>query len=42
MSKPTFYIILKTMRSEIEKEDTNFRKTILVEENINNISFLYL
>jgi len=32
MSEPTFWIILEAIRSEIEKEDTNFQKAIHVEE----------
>ncbi|KAF0753155.1 protein ALP1-like isoform X1 [Aphis craccivora] len=34
MSEPTFYIILEAIRSEIEKQDTNFRKAIPVEERL--------
>jgi len=34
MSETTFYIILEAIRSVIEKEDTNFRKAIPVEERL--------
>lgn len=34
ISEPTFYIILEAIRSEIEKEDTNFRKAIPIEERL--------